>query len=107
MVVMSQLNPGDSMADDKRWMIRGVDKTLRKAIKETAKAEGVSIGSWVRRALERSLEEDAATPRGRDVGARLAALESRITALERARATAGRRPAADTGDKRAAKEHKR
>ena len=44
------------MADGKRWMIRGAGKSLRKAIKEAANAEGISIGSWVRRALERALE---------------------------------------------------
>jgi hypothetical protein len=40
-------------------MIRGVDRKVRKVVKAAAKAEGISLGVWVRRALERSLQKPA------------------------------------------------
>lgn len=72
------------MTADDRWMIRGVDKALQRAVKRRAKIEGLSIGGWVRRALAAALREDAGG--AADVTAmyrRLEALESRMEALER------------------------
>jgi hypothetical protein len=43
-------------------MIRGVDREIRKAIKDAAKTEGVSVGTWVRRSLVRALDPAADGP---------------------------------------------
>jgi len=70
-------------ADD-RWMIRGVDKTLQRAVKRRAKIEGLSIGGWVKRALTTALRDDAGG--APDVTAwlrRLDAVEARMEAIER------------------------
>jgi hypothetical protein len=74
-------------------MIRGIDPSVRDVIKSAAKAEGISIGKWVRRALQRALETAAQDqtdqtrhgPAGADAfGARMRALEARVDALEQA-----------------------
>jgi hypothetical protein len=70
------------MADDKRWMIRGVDREIRKAVKNAAKTEGVSVGVWVRRAIERGLEVAAKRPAG-DLSEHVHLLEARLNVLER------------------------
>jgi len=70
-------------------MIRGVDREIRKAIKDAAKAEGISVGTWVRRCLLRALEATADGPatvidlseKVRILGARLSVLESSHRAL--------------------------
>lgn len=72
-------------------MIRGVDREIRKAIKDAAKAEGISVGTWVRRCLVRSLDATADGPatlmdlseRVRVLGARLSVLETSHRALHR------------------------
>ncbi len=98
------------MTDDKRWMIRGVDKGLRKAIKDAASAEGVSIGNWVRRALQQAL---ANAPDGpvtmADFNERIQNLDRRLALLEDARPSAPRRRMGRTGDRggKATKEQKR
>jgi hypothetical protein len=69
------------MADDKRWMIRGVDREIRKAVKNAARTEGVSVGVWVRRALERGLEVAAKRPAG-DLNEHVHILEARLSVLE-------------------------
>jgi hypothetical protein len=64
-------------------MIRGVDRKVRRAVKDAAKAEGVGVGVWVRRALVRALDsskDGPATVTGlsehmRILGARLSVLE--------------------------------
>jgi hypothetical protein len=64
-------------------MIRGMDPKVRKAVKDAAKAEGTSVGTWVRRALLRALDATADGPatvidlseRIRILGARLSVLE--------------------------------
>ena len=56
------IRKGRVIADDKRWMIRGVDREMRKAIKDAAKAEGISVGTWVRRSLLRALDAAADGP---------------------------------------------
>jgi hypothetical protein len=83
------IRKGRAIADDKRWMIRGVDREIRKAIKDAAKAEGISVGIWVRRSLLRALEATADGPatlidlseRVRIFGARLSVLEKSHRAL--------------------------
>ena len=70
-------------------MIRGVDRETRKAIKDAAKTEGVSVGTWVRRSLVRALEPTADGPTTvielskhmRILGARLSVLEKSHRAL--------------------------
>src|SRR5258707_14614952 len=70
-------------------MIRGVDREIRKAIKDAAKAEGVSVGTWVRRSLVRGLDASADGPATvmelsehvRMLGARLSVLEKSHRAL--------------------------
>src|SRR5262249_62177281 len=82
---------GRVIADDKRWMIRGVDREIRKAVKDAAKAEGISVGRWVRRSLVRALDACADGPatvmdlseRVRALGARLSVLEKSHRALHR------------------------
>jgi len=66
-------------------MIRGVDKAMRKAIKDAAKAEGISIGAWVTRALRRAL--DRAPDQPADIVTLADAVEmldARVTMLEQA-----------------------
>ena len=43
-------------------MIRGVDRETRKSIKDAARAEGISVGTWVRRCLLRTLKATADGP---------------------------------------------
>jgi hypothetical protein len=72
-------------------MIRGVDREIRKAIKDAAKAEGVSVGTWVRRSLVRALDAGADGPvtvmdlneHVRVLAARLGVLEKSHRALHR------------------------
>jgi hypothetical protein len=79
---------GRIMADDKRWMIRGVDREVRKAIKEAAKAEGLSVGSWVRRSLQRALNAAADGPSSMlDLNERMRLLDARLTTLEKSHRT--------------------
>ena len=64
-------------------MIRGVDRKVRKAVKDAAKTEGVGVGVWVRRALVRALDSNTDDPAKvvnltehmRILGARLSVLE--------------------------------
>jgi hypothetical protein len=65
-------------------MIRGVDREIRRSIKEAAKAEGVSVGIWVRRSLVRALGANAASATNvTELNAHLEALGARVQALER------------------------
>jgi hypothetical protein len=88
-------------------MIRGIDREVRKAIKDAAKAEGVSVGTWVRRSLVRALRTAAESPASlmdlsehvRILGARLDVLEKSHRALHEKIKVAGR-PAADAASKR-------
>ena len=65
-------------------MIRGVDRKVRKAVKAAAKAEGVSLGVWVRRALERSLQTpvNGALPLSQ-LSRRIRLCEARMEMLEK------------------------
>jgi hypothetical protein len=72
------------MADDKRWMIRGVDREIRKAVKNAANAEGIGLGTWVRRSLVRSLDVASKGPATvTDLAERMRQLEARLSVLER------------------------
>ena len=85
------IREGRAIADDKRWMIRGVDREIRKAVKDAARAEGISIGTWVRRSLVQGLDASADAPATvmdlskhvRVLGARLSLLEKSHRALHR------------------------
>lgn len=72
--------------DDDRWMIRGVDSTTRKVVKARAKAEGMSLGRWVRRALQAALDADKASTLD-GVNERLRVLEARLDVLEQSHRT--------------------
>jgi hypothetical protein len=79
-------------------MIRGVDRKMRKAIKDAARAEGVAVGTWVRRSLLQALDAGADGPlslsdlnqRLRELGTRLSLLERTLPAGGRARQVAAR-----------------
>lgn len=76
------------VADDDRWMIRGIDLATRRIVKARAKAEGMSLGSWVRRALQSSLESSAGGPSTIDsLNKRLRILEARLDVLEQSHRT--------------------
>src|SRR4051794_10787742 len=65
-------------------MIRGVDRKTRKAIKDAAKAEGASVGTWVRRALQRALDASADGPATvMDLSERLRVLGARLSVIEK------------------------
>jgi hypothetical protein len=65
-------------------MIRGVDRETRKAIKDAARAEGISVGTWVRRGLLRTLEATANGPATLlDLSERMGVLEARLGVLEK------------------------
>lgn len=65
-------------------MIRGVDREIRKAIKDAAKAEGVSVGTWVRRSLVQALDASADGPATvMDLSERVRALAARLSVLEK------------------------
>jgi hypothetical protein len=69
-------------------MIRGVDSATRKVVKAAAKAEGVSIGRWVRRALAAALNTAADGPSTTDrLSERLRLLEARLDVLEKSHRT--------------------
>ena len=70
--------------DDKRWMIRGVDRKIRKAVKDAAKLEGTSVGTWVRRALQRALDAAVDGPADlNDLNKRMRIVGARLDVLER------------------------
>lgn len=78
------IRKGRVIADDKRWMIRGVDREIRKAIKDAARAEGISVGIWVRRGLLRTLEATANGPATLlDLSEKVGVLEARLSVLEK------------------------
>jgi hypothetical protein len=89
-------------------MIRGVDREIRNAIKDAAKAEGVSVGTWVRRSLVRGLDASADAPATvmdlsehmRILGARLAVLEKSHRALHQKVHVANGRAAKSTNENR-------
>jgi hypothetical protein len=89
-------------------MIRGVDREIRRAVKDAAKAEGVSVGTWVRRSLVRALEASADGPatvtdlseRLRLMGARLSVLETSHRALHHEIHAADKLAATSVGAKR-------
>jgi hypothetical protein len=65
-------------------MIRGVDRKIRKAVKDAAKAEGMSVGTWVRRALLQALDASAEGPPSViDLNARMRILGARLSVLEK------------------------
>jgi hypothetical protein len=72
-------------------MDRGVDREIRKAVKDAARAEGISVGTWARRSLVRGLDASADGPATvmepskhvRLLGARLSLLEKSHRALHR------------------------
>jgi len=65
-------------------MIRGVDRETRKSIKDAARAEGISVGTWVRRCLLRALKAPADDPATlMDLREQLRKLEARLDVLER------------------------
>ena len=69
-------------------MIRGVDPATRKVVKAAAKAEGMSVGRWVRRALAVALDATAAGSSTADAaGERLRLLEARLDVLEKSHRT--------------------
>jgi hypothetical protein len=78
-------NQGDRViADDDRWMIRGVDLAIRKVVKATAKAEGVTLGRWVLRALQVALDSAAGAPVTVDrLSKRVQVVEARLDVLEK------------------------
>jgi hypothetical protein len=64
-------------------MIRGVDREIRKAVKDAAKAEGASVGTWVRRSLVRALAAAAKGPAAAaDLSEHVRLLEARLSVLE-------------------------
>jgi hypothetical protein len=87
-------------------MIRGVDRAIRKAVKDAAKAEEVSVGTWVRRAMLRALHATADGPatvtdlseRVRVLGLRLQVLENSHRDLHRKVQTTGSLSAAEPDD---------
>jgi len=89
-------------------MIRGVDREIRKAIKDAARAEGISVGTWVRRSLLRALAATADGPatlidlseKVRILGARLSVLEKSHRALHQSVHTADRLPAKSAAEQR-------
>jgi hypothetical protein len=65
-------------------MIRGVDREIRKAVKDAAKAEGVSVGAWVRRSMVRGLEASADAPATMmDLSEHMRLLAARLALLEK------------------------
>jgi len=67
-------------------MIRGIDSATRKVVKARAKAEGISLGRWVRRALQSALDADRASTLD-GVNERLHILEARLDVLEQSHRT--------------------
>jgi hypothetical protein len=64
-------------------MIRGVDREIRKSIKEAARAEGISVGTWVRRCLQRGLNAPADDPASvMNLREQLRKFEARLDSLE-------------------------
>lgn len=72
-------------------MIRGVDRKMRKAIKDAARAEGVGVGTWVCRSLLQALDAGADGPPSlSDLNQRLNVLGTRLSVLERSQRAGGR-----------------
>ncbi|HKA79544.1 MAG TPA: hypothetical protein VKD43_05895 [Xanthobacteraceae bacterium] len=89
-------------------MIRGVDREIRKAIKDAARAEGISVGIWVRRGLLRTLEASADGPATLiDLSEKMRVLEARLSVLEKSHRTLHQRVHATAGPtSRVASEHR-
>jgi hypothetical protein len=69
-------------------MIRGVDAATRKVVKAAAKAEGVSLGRWVGRALATALGTAGARASSVDgLNERIRLLEARLEVLENSHRT--------------------
>jgi hypothetical protein len=69
-------------------MIRGVDPATRRDVKARAKAEGMSLGRWVLRAIKSALDATADTPSTVDgLHKRLRILEARLDVLEQSHRT--------------------
>src|SRR5262245_34695248 len=78
------IRKGRVIADDKRWMIRGVDREIRKAVKDAARTEGVSVGTWVRRCLVRAIKAAADAPTTMsDLSKHVRILDARLGVLEK------------------------
>jgi hypothetical protein len=69
-------------------MIRGVDSATRRVVKAAAKAEGVSLGRWVGRALTAALGAGGARASSVDaLSEQLRLLEARLEVLENSHRT--------------------
>ncbi|MGE3156997.1 MAG: hypothetical protein AB7E84_04275 [Xanthobacteraceae bacterium] len=65
-------------------MIRGVDREIRKSIKDAARAEGISVGTWVRRCLLRALKAPADDPATvMDLHEQMRKFEARLDVIEK------------------------
>jgi hypothetical protein len=90
-------------------MIRGVDRQVRKAVKNAAKAEGVGVGVWVRRVLVQALDAPVDGPataatlseKIRLLGARLSAVEKSHRNLNQKLHLAGKLTTRSVSEKRA------
>jgi hypothetical protein len=83
-VINGRIEREPAIGNDNRWMIRGVDRKIRKAVKDAAKTEGTSVGTWVRRALLRALDTTADSPATLvDLSERMRVLAARLSVLEK------------------------
>jgi hypothetical protein len=65
-------------------MIRGVGRDLRQAVKNAAKEEGVSVGTWVRRSIVSALGAMADGPATlTELSEHMRVLEARLSVLEK------------------------
>ena len=72
------------IVDDKRWMIRGIGREIRKAVKDAAKTEGISVGTWVRRSIVQGLDATANGPTTLvELGKHVRVIAARLSVLEK------------------------
>jgi hypothetical protein len=73
-----------------RWTVRGVPLAAQRKASKAAKAQGITLGKWLVKAIEAALGQPSASPVPEtSVTARLEALEARVKALEHGTGQAG------------------
>ncbi len=73
--------PGAASAAASPWSVKGVDADTRLLAKQSARRAGLTIGAWLKQAIETAAQATA-TGTEQPAGSRLDEIESRLSQLE-------------------------